>query len=107
MPLPPIVCSKCGLENPVTVRFCKRCHMPTRYECPACHHLQMQGGKCEQCGIDFAKYATMLLTQAETLAQRDRATRVKPKSALVHILLLPVMPVIALYKLLMGLRGDD
>src|SRR5689334_9468224 len=107
MPLPPIVCSKCGLENPVTVRFCKRCHMPTRYECPACHHLQAQGGACEQCGTDFAKYAAMLLAQAETVAQQGRASQLKPKSAFAQIILLPLTLVIGLYKLLMGLRGDD
>ena len=106
MPLPPIVCSKCGLENPVTVRFCKRCHTPTRYECPKCHHLQAQGGACEQCGTDFAKYAAMLVAQAETIAARERVADLKPQSALGQILAAPITLVVGLYKLLKGLRGE-
>jgi hypothetical protein len=107
MPLPPITCLKCGLENPVTVRFCKRCHMPTRYECPSCHHLQMQGGACEKCGIDFAKYAAMLVVQAQSAAEQARGVKLKTHSLYLQILLLPITSVVALYKMLMGLRNGD
>ena len=107
MPLPPITCTKCGLENPVTVRFCKRCHTPTRFECPACHHLQMQGGACEKCGTNFAKYAAMLLTQVESVAKQDRVSQLKPKSVFWQVLLLPVTLVVGFYRMLMGLRGGD
>ena len=89
------------------MRFCKRCHTPTRYECPKCHHLQAQGGKCEQCGTDFAKFAAMLVAQAETVARQGRVSEMKPKSAYAQILLLPITLVVGLYKLLMGLRGDE
>jgi hypothetical protein len=107
MPLPPIVCSKCGLENPVTVRFCRRCHTPTRYECPACHHLQMQGGSCEECGTDFAKYAAMLITQAESHSQLQRDSRTQKTSLASHVLLLPITSIYALYKMLLNLRNGD
>lgn len=107
MPLPPIVCTKCGLENPATVRFCKRCHTPTRYECPKCHHLQAQGGHCEQCGTDFAKYAAMLMVQVESVVKQDRVTKYKPQSALGQVLLFPITLIVGLYRLLTGLRGKE
>ena len=65
-------CPKCGHEHSVRVQFCTRCHTPLSYTCPACGHAQNQGGKCEQCGVDFAKYATMLLFQAGREAEATR-----------------------------------
>ncbi len=68
-------CAKCKTENLETVTFCVRCHTPLKYTCPSCKHVQLQGGKCEKCGVDFAKYAAMLVFQAQltTNAQRDQA----------------------------------
>jgi hypothetical protein len=81
--------------------------MPTRYECPSCHHLQMQGGACEKCGIDFGKYAAMLVVQAQSAAEQARGVKLKTRSLYMQILLLPITSVVGLYKFLMGLRNGD
>ncbi|MSO19320.1 MAG: hypothetical protein EXQ56_02480 [Acidobacteria bacterium] len=107
MPLPPITCSKCGLDNPVTVRFCKRCHMPTRYECPSCHHLQMQGGTCEKCATDFTKYAAMLMVQMVSTEKQTREASSSRQFMITQILLLPITGVVWLFKYLMALRNGD
>jgi Double zinc ribbon len=83
-------CPKCQHENPETAQFCLRCHNPVRYVCPACHHAQDHGGKCDQCGIDFGKYATMMIFQNEqqVLQQRER---MRSRSSMVkQLLLLPI-----------------
>ena len=82
---------KCKTENSETVSYCVRCHTPLKYTCPACKHVQLQGGKCEKCGVDFAKYATMLVfqTQSTVKAEREKA---KDRAAIVEarIIFLPV-----------------
>src|SRR5208337_3602543 len=65
-------CPKCLRENPDNLQFCTRCHTPLRFTCPACRHVQDHSGKCEQCGVDFAKYAAMLVFQARNGAQQKR-----------------------------------
>ena len=65
-------CGKCGQENLKAIEFCVRCHYPLRFTCPACKHEQTHGGQCEKCGADFAKYAAMLLAQAESQARQQR-----------------------------------
>ena len=71
-------CPKCGQENLETVRFCTRCHTLLRYACPACHHLQPHGGKCDACGVDFVEYETAQLRLARERAQAAAAPRVSP-----------------------------
>ena len=85
-----MTCPKCGQDNPETIQFCLRCHAPLRYTCPACQHLQDHGGQCDQCGVDFAKYAAMLVFQAQTQAQRGREVLRKRNSVIKHLLLLPI-----------------
>jgi len=68
-------CPKCGQENLETVRFCTRCHTLLRYACPACHHLQPHGGKCDACGVDFVEYETAQLRLARERAQAAAAPR--------------------------------
>jgi uncharacterized membrane protein YvbJ len=48
-------------------RFCQRCHMTMRFECPSCGNKQRTGVKCEKCGINFVKYigAVVAAKQAE------------------------------------------
>lgn len=83
-------CAKCGQENPDTHEFCSRCHAPARFTCPSCKHSQDHGGKCEKCGLDFAKYATMLFLQGKT-AIRQEWERKKGRNEIVRqILLLPI-----------------
>jgi PHP family Zn ribbon phosphoesterase len=65
-------CPKCKTENSDKIIYCVRCHTPLKYTCPSCKHVQLQGGKCEKCGVDFAKYAAMLIFQAKDAAQFQR-----------------------------------
>jgi hypothetical protein len=83
-------CAKCGQENPDSNEFCSRCHNPTRYTCPSCGHIQEHGGQCDQCGLDFVKYATMLVFQGQTAAQQARQHKKVRGGILRQILLLPI-----------------
>lgn len=83
-------CPKCHHENRQGVQFCTRCHTPLRFTCPSCGHVQQQGGKCERCGVDFAKYAAMLVFQASADVQ-DRRRRSQERASLAkQILLVPL-----------------
>jgi zinc ribbon protein len=66
-------CPKCGQENADTVQFCTRCHATLKYACPACKHVQFEGGKCQKCGVDFAKYALMIQAKARDEVDREIA----------------------------------
>jgi hypothetical protein len=83
-------CVKCGQENPETNEFCLRCHYPARFTCPACKHVQDHGGQCDQCGLDFAKYATMLVFQGQTAAKQARQHKKGRDKILRQIVLLPI-----------------
>ena len=83
-------CSKCEQPNPETAQYCVRCHTPLRFTCPSCKHVQDHGGKCDQCGLDFMKYAMTLVFQAQTNAQLSREKKLKRSSILKQILLLPL-----------------
>ena len=100
-------CPKCSQENLETIRFCSRCHAPLRYICPACKHVQPHGGTCDQCGVDFAKHAAMLVfkAQQDSGLAKDRA---RARLGIVkQILLLPITGGISFVKYLLGqLRGD-
>jgi uncharacterized membrane protein YvbJ len=91
-------CPKCLHENPEKAQFCIRCHTPLRFACPACGHVQDHGGKCDQCGIDFAKYAAMLVLQAREGAQEKRRHSRETASLAKHILLLPLTGGLSLLK---------
>ena len=99
-------CPKCKQENAEAVLYCMRCHAPLRYTCPACKHVQSQGGKCEKCRVDFAKYAALLAfrAQSETDAQRERT---KARTTVWRqVVLFPLTGGLSLVKLLLGrLRG--
>ena len=100
-------CPKCKAENPETVTYCVRCHAPMKYLCPSCKHVQLQGGKCEKCGVDFAKYAAMLVFQAKDVAQSERE-KSKDRTAIIkQLLLLPITGGYSLIKYFLGrARGD-
>ena len=83
-------CPKCGRENSATVQFCVGCHAPLRYTCPACQHIQDHGGQCDQCGVDFVKYAAMMVFQAQTQAQKQREKSRTKNSIIKQVLLLPI-----------------
>src|SRR5208282_2681830 len=56
VPQTTIPCPKCGAAVREVARFCQRCHMTMRFECPSCGNKQRTGVKCEKCGINFVKY---------------------------------------------------
>ena len=100
-------CPKCRHPNPETAQFCLRCHTPLRYVCPACKHVQREGGKCEQCGVDFAKYAMMLQFQMQSEMQQSRQRTKVRTSIIKQILLLPITGGLSLLGYLRSrFRGD-
>ena len=100
-------CPKCKTENSETITYCVRCHAPLKYTCPSCKHVQLQGGKCEKCGVDFAKYAAMLVFRAKDDAQLERA-KAKGRAAIwKQILLLPVTGGLSLIKYFVGRARDE
>lgn len=100
-------CPKCRQENLETAQFCKRCHAPLRYVCPACKHAQSHGGTCDHCGVDFTKYALLLQFQMKTQAEKDRE-QVRTRNAIFkQILLLPLTGGLSLLKYFRArLRGQ-
>jgi predicted amidophosphoribosyltransferase len=80
-------CGKCGHDNLKAIEFCVRCHYPLRFTCPACKQEQSHGGQCDHCGADFAKYAAMLLAQAQSQAEQRREAAAGRHSAWKQVLL--------------------
>ncbi len=100
-------CPKCKTENSETITFCVRCHTPLKYTCPSCKHVQLHGGTCEKCGVDFAKYAAMLVFRARDSAQLDRA-KAKGRAAIwKQILLFPITGGLSLIKYFVGRARDE
>ena len=100
-------CPKCFQVNPDQAQFCTRCHAPLRFICPACKHAQARGGKCERCGVDFAKYAAMLVFKAKEDASLGRARARSRAGIIKQILLLPVTGGFSLLKYIRSrLSGD-
>ncbi len=95
-------CPKCQSENPETAQFCLRCHTPVRFICPACHQAQDHGGKCDKCGTDFAKYATMMVFQNATQVKQEREKAVERSGMLKQLLLLPLTGGIGLIRYLLA-----
>ena len=93
-----IPCPKCGAAVREVARFCQRCHMTMRFECPSCGNKQRTGVKCEKCGINFVKYigAVVAAKQAEVDAVEAKMDR---RSALLkNLVALPLTGGIALVK---------
>ena len=102
-----MTCPKCGVENPGKVQFCVRCHTPLWYTCPACRHTQDHGGLCDKCGVDFAKYAALMVSHAQERAQRERDVSRQRGSVYKQILLLPITCGLSLLSYLRSLRERD
>jgi hypothetical protein len=100
-------CPKCGGDNPEKVQFCVRCHAPVRYTCPACHHLQDHGGHCDECGLDFEKYAAMLVFHAQERSQLERQKSLHRSSLFKQILLLPLTGGLSIVSFIRTLRKRD
>jgi hypothetical protein len=80
-------CPKCGNEARDVARFCQRCHMTLRFECPSCKHEQRRGGTCEKCGVDFLKYITAVVTAKKTEADAEHE-RLEQRSRLMRNMML-------------------
>lgn len=85
-----MLCPRCGVDNPIPARFCTRCHEPLWFVCGACGTVQTHGGTCDQCGVDFAKFANVLVTQHKDRQERDRERRHERQTFWKQLLLLPV-----------------
>lgn len=94
-------CSKCKTANTDTAQFCTRCHATLLFKCPSCTATQRHGGTCDRCGIDFAKYAAMLVTQEETRAAHQHDKVREHASVWKQIILLPVTGGYSLVKYLL------
>ena len=100
-------CPKCRHENSEAAQYCGRCHAPLRYTCPACKHVQPQGGICEKCGVDFSKYAAMLVFQAQDDSRKAVERSRRSYQAVKQVLLLPVTGGISLIRYVLGiLKGE-
>lgn len=75
--------------------------MTLLFKCPSCGATQRHGEKCDQCGIDFAKYGAMLIAQEQHRADREHE-RIRQKAASwKQLLLLPVNGGFSLLKYLL------
>jgi hypothetical protein len=83
-------CTKCKTANSDTAQFCTRCHATLLYKCPSCRASQRHGGTCDKCGIDFSKFAAMLVAQEQMRATRQRDRAREHASIWKQIFLLPV-----------------
>ena len=64
--------------------------MTLLYKCPSCMATQRHGGTCDKCGVDFAKYAAMLIAQEQNRVQHKRDKVRENASIWKQIILLPV-----------------
>jgi hypothetical protein len=82
-------CPKCKAEARDVARFCPRCHATLRFECPSCHHEQRHGGTCDQCGVDFLKYLSVVVTSTRAASDAASEQIEQRYSLLKNLLLLP------------------
>jgi Double zinc ribbon len=83
-------CPKCKTANSDTAQFCLRCHATLLYKCPACGASQRHGVKCDTCGVDFAKYAFMLVAQEQIRVDREHDQVRERAATWRQIILLPI-----------------
>jgi hypothetical protein len=98
-------CPKCQSANSDAAQFCTRCHATLRFLCPSCRHSQDHGGACDACGVDFGKYAAMLVAQEQIDADKEHA-RVRERVGLwKQVFLLPITGGFSLLKHFFGSRN--
>lgn len=95
-------CPKCSAEARDVARFCPRCHATLRFECPACHHEQRQGGTCEKCGVDFMKYITAVVAVKKAASEANHSKFEERSSVLRNLVLLPFNMGLPLIRDLLG-----
>jgi hypothetical protein len=93
-----IPCPKCGAAVREVARFCQRCHMTMRFDCPSCGNKQRTGVKCEKCGINFVKYIGAVVA-AKKPEEDMIEQRLERRSALLkNILAIPLTGGLKLFK---------
>lgn len=85
-----VSCPKCRQDNPEGAQFCTKCHFPLRFVCPACAHVQTEGGKCQACGVDFLKYGMAQLAHVQIASRRESA-RLQQRSVVFREVVLAVV----------------
>ena len=100
-----VACPKCQEPNPDAARFCRKCHTPLSYVCPACKHTQPHGGTCDACGVDFLKFGMMQLGHLQTTLASERRRATTQISVVKEIVLAIVTGGFSLLRLLRGRSG--
>jgi hypothetical protein len=98
VPQTTIPCPKCGAAVREVARFCQRCHMTMRFECPSCGNKQRTGVKCEKCGINFVKYIGAVVAAKQTEADTIQAKLDRRSAFLKNLAALPLTGGISLLK---------
>ncbi len=79
-------------------RFCQRCHMTMRFECPSCGNKQRTGVKCEKCGINFVKYIAAVVAPKQTEADSIQEKLDRRGSFLKNLVALPLTGGLSLFR---------
>jgi hypothetical protein len=79
-------------------RFCQRCHMTMRFECPSCGNKQRTGEKCEKCGIVFVKYIGAVVAAKQAEIDSIEAKLDRRSAFLKNLVALPLTAGISLVK---------
>ncbi|MGA7840697.1 MAG: zinc ribbon domain-containing protein [Candidatus Acidiferrales bacterium] len=101
VPQATIPCPKCGAAVREVARFCQRCHMTMRFECPSCHNKQRTGVACEKCGINFVKYIGAVVAAKHTEQDTIQAKLDRRSAFLKNLVALPLTGGLSLVKQLL------
>lgn len=101
VPQATIPCPKCGAAVREVARFCQRCHMTMRFECPSCGNKQRTGVKCEKCGINFVKYIGAVVAAKQTEQDSIQAKQDRRSAFLKNLVALPLTGGLSLVKQLL------
>jgi hypothetical protein len=91
-------CPKCGAAVRQVARFCQRCHMTMRFDCPSCGNKQRTGVKCEKCGINFVKYIGAVVAAKQAEEDTIEAKLDRRSALLKNILAIPLTGGLSLVK---------
>jgi methionyl-tRNA synthetase len=76
--------------------------MTLRYKCPSCGATQRHGGTCDKCGVDFAKYAMMVVANEKSRSEREHEQLRERSSVWKQAILLPITGGFSLIKHFLG-----
>jgi predicted amidophosphoribosyltransferase len=79
-------------------RFCQRCHMTMRFDCPSCGNKQRTGVKCEKCGINFVKYIGAVVAAKKPEEDALEAKLERRSAFLKNIFAIPLTGGLKLFK---------